>query len=191
VLKRGTLIQGSVAIATIVGLFGFSTFSKWYEAWMKEFGPGWREKPWTFAADSFGTGRTWRDGDTQVFVRVKRRWGGDCDLGITTDTEVDRLSDITLLDPRARPAGEGWRARLTDLFGRGRLYRVTGANGQPAAAGTAAEATAEAIVVSYECDLVTALIALPADDQAERKRARLFIESNTVQVWVNRILETN
>ena len=185
VLKRGTLIQGSVAIATIVGLLGFSTFSKWYEAWMKEFGPGWREKPWTLATDSFGTGRTWRDGDIQVFVRVKRRWGGDCDLGITTDAEVDRLSDIALLDPRARAAGEGWRARLTDLFGRGRLYRLTGANAQP----PAAEAVAEAIVVSYECDLVTALIALPSDDPDERKRARLFIESNTVQVWVNKILE--
>ena len=73
VLKRGTLIQGSVAIATIAGLLGFSTFSKWYEAWMKEFGPGWREKPWTLATDSFGTGRTWRDGDIQVFVRVDRK----------------------------------------------------------------------------------------------------------------------
>lgn len=185
VLKRGTLIQGSIAIATIVGLFGFSTFSKWYEAWMKEFGPGWKEKPWTFAADSFGTGRTWRDGEAQVFVRVKRRWGGDCDLGITTDEEVDRLSDIALLDSHAKAAGEGWRARLTDLFGRGRLYRLAGANDRPGAAAD----IAEAIVVSYECDLVTALIALPSDDQAERKRARLFIESNTVQVWVNKTLE--
>lgn len=185
VLKRGTLIQGSIAIAMIVGLLGFSTFSRWYEAWMKEFGPGWKEKPWTFAADSFGPGRTWRDGEAQVFVRVKRRWGGDCDLGITTDEEVDRLSDIVLLDPDAKAAGEGWRARLTDLFGRGRLYRLTGANDRPVAAG----AIAEAIVVSYECDLVTALIALPSDDQAERKRARLFVESNTVQVWVNKTLE--
>lgn len=185
VLKRGTLIQGSIAIATIVGLLGFSTFSKWYEVWMKEFGPGWKEKPWTFAADSFGTGRTWRDGEAQVFVRVKRRWGGDCDLGITTDEEVDRLSDIALLDSHAKATGEGWRARLTDLFGRGRLYRLAGANDRPGAAA----AIAEAIVVSYECDLVTALIALPSDDQAERKRARLFIESNTVQVWVNKTLE--
>ncbi len=185
VLKRGTLIQGSVAIATIAGLLGFSTFSKWYEAWMKEFGPGWREKPWTLATDSFGTGRTWRDGDIQVFVRVKRRWGGDCDLGITTDAEVDRLSDIALLDLRARATGEGWRARLTDLFGRGRLYRLAEPDGRSANA----EPVAEAIVVSYECDLVTALIALPSDDPAERKRARLFIESNTVQVWVNKTLE--
>ena len=185
VLKRGTLIQGSVAIATIVGLLGFSTFSKWYEAWMKESGPGWREKPWTLAADSFGTGRTWHDGDVQVFVRVKRGWGGDCDLGITKDEEVDRLSDIALLDPRARATGEGWRARLTDLFGRGRLYRLAEPDGRSANA----EPVAEVIVVSYECDLVTALIALPSDDPAERKRARLFIESNTVQVWVNKTLE--
>ena len=74
---------------------------------------------------------------------------------------------------------------LTDLFGRGRLYRLAGPDGRSANA----EPVAEVIVVSYECDLVTALIALPSDDPDERKRARLFIESNTVQVWVNKILE--
>ena len=183
VLKRATLIQGSIAVVMIVGLLGFSTFARWYEDWMREYGPGWKEKPWTFAADSFGTGRIWRDGDLQVFVRVKRRWGGDCDLGITKDDEVDRLSDMLLLDPKAAATGEGRRVRITDLFGRSRLYRIAGANGQPA--------FAEAIVVNYECDLVTALIAAPADDEAERKRARLFIESNKVQVWVNKTLEPN
>lgn len=183
VLKRATLIQGSIAIAMVVGLLGFSTFAQWYEDWMREFGPGWKEKPWTFAADSFGTGRTWRDGDLQVFVRVKRRWGGDCDLGITTDEEVDRLSDVRLLDPNGKATGEGRRARITDLFGRSRLYRIAGADGRPI--------VAEAIVVNYECELVTALIAAPADDEAERKRARLFIESNKVQVWVNKTLEPN
>lgn len=181
VLKRSTLIQGAIAIAMIVGFLGFSTFARWYEDWIREFGPGWKEKPWTLAADSFDAGRTWRDGDLQVFVRVKRRWGGDCDLGITTDEEVDRLSDVRLLDPQAKPAGDGRRARLTDLFGRSRLYRIAGADGRTA--------VAEAIVVNYECDLVTAVIAAPADDEAERKRARQFVESNKVQVWVNKTLE--
>ena len=76
----------------------------------------------------------------------------------------DRLSDIALLDSHAKATGEGWRARLTDLFGRARLYRLAGANDRPGAAA----AIAEAIVVSYECDLVTALIALP-----DRKSTRL------------------
>lgn len=181
VLKRSTLIQGSIAIVMVLGLLGFSTFAKWYEDWMREFGPGWKEKPWTFAADSFGPGRSWRDGALQVFVRVKRRWGGDCDLGITTDEEVDRLSDIRLLDPDNRATGESRRARITDLFGRSRLYRIAGADGR--------SGVAEAIIVNHECDLVTALIASPLDDETERKRARLFVESNTVQIWVNKLLE--
>ncbi|MFM8532838.1 MAG: hypothetical protein ACKOEC_04525 [Acidimicrobiia bacterium] len=180
-LKRATVIQGSIAIVMVVGLLGFSTFAKWYEDWMREFGPGWKEKPWTFAADSFGAGRTWRDGDLQVFVRVKRRWGGDCDLGITTDEEVDRLSDVRLLDPEAKAMGDGRRARITDLFGRSRLYRISGPDGRPA--------IGEAFAVSYECDLVIALIAAPTDNEAERQRARLFVESNKVQVWVNKLLE--
>ena len=180
VLKRSTLIQGSIAIVMVVGLLGFSTFARWYETWMKEFGPGWKEKPWTPATDSFGAGRIWRDSDLQVLVRVKRRWGGDCDLGITTDGEVDRLSDVTLLDADAKATGDGRRTRLTDLFGRSRRYRIAGANEQPA--------FVEALAVSYECDLVTALIVSPVDDEAAYKRARQFIESNTVQVWVNKTL---
>ena len=50
--------------------------------------------------------------------------------------------------------------------------------------------TAEGIAVNHRCDLVTAIVLGNVTDEKVRKQAHLFIESNTVQVWVNKQLET-
>jgi len=91
------------------------------------------------------------------------------------------VSDIDLLDASFTPLKEGSRVRITDLFGRARLYRVKTRNGR--------ERIAEGIAISHECDLVVAIVVGKVDDEATRKFAHRFLESNKVQVWLIRQLE--
>ena len=104
------------------------------------------------------------------------------ETGVVEDSEVDRVTDIDLLDENFTPVADGTKVRITDLAGRARLYRLKGKDGKPV--------LAEGIAVSLNCDLVVAIVVgNRLDDPAVRKQAHEFIESNTVQVWVNKILE--
>jgi len=179
-LSRRTLLQASLVAVLVLGLAGFSTFARWYKAWMAEHGPGWRAIAWPFPRDGWDEGRAWRDGDLTVYVRPKLGLCGNCDTGVVDDSEVDEVTDIDLLDEHFVPVGEGHRIHITDLAGRARLYNIVTKNGL---------ATAEGIAVSYKCDLVVAIVVGKVEDEAVRKKAHLFIESNTVQVWVNQQLE--
>jgi hypothetical protein len=42
---------------------------------------------------------------------------------------------------------------------------------------------------AYKCELVVAIVVGNVADEQERKAAHHFLESNTVQVWVNQQLE--
>ena len=44
-------------------------------------------------------------------------------------------------------------------------------------------------VVAYKCDLLVAIVDGNMADPDKRKMAHRFLESNTVQVWVNKQLE--
>jgi len=73
----------------------------------------------------------WRRDTTDVYGPAQARlFCGNCDnTGVVTDEEVDRVTDIDLLDERFTPAQEGSRIRITDLVGRARLYRYKLKNG--------------------------------------------------------------
>jgi len=114
--------------------------------------------------------------DNEILMRRAEKLGL-----LATDDEVDRVTDIDLLDERFAPAQEGGPIRIAQLQGRARLYRYKLKNG--------AQRFAEGIAVAYKCDLVVAVIVGNVADEQERKSAHRFLESNTVQVWVNRQLE--
>ena len=180
---RLTIIEIVLSALLVVGLLGYSTFVKWYEDWMAEYGPGWHQMAWPFPRDAFPPGHAWRNDDMRVYVRPKLGFCGNCDTGVVDDYEVDRVTDIDLLDPDFVPLTVGSQLHLTDLPGRGRIYKLKlkGKDGQPL--------LAEGIAVSMNCDLVVAIVVGKVDDPAVRREAHLFLESNTVQVWVNKILE--
>jgi hypothetical protein len=179
-LARRTLIQALLAATLMVGLAGFSTFSRWYTTWMEEFGPGWHATAWPFLRDGFPPGRAWRNGDVTVYVRPKLGFCGNCDTGVVDDSEVDQVTDVDLLDEKFTPVGTGSRIRITDLFGRSRLYNIATRDGTR---------TVWGIAVNYKCDLIVALVVGKVDTLAARQEARAFLESNTVQVWLNRQLD--
>ncbi len=138
---------------------------------------GWRPIAWTLAADERPSGRVWRGHGLEVHVRPKLDYLPACDHEIDTDERLERASDLALLDKGFAPIEAGRRTRITDLFGRSRLYRVTLPDGT--------RRQAEAIAVSYGCHLLTALLVGTVIDDAKRKTGRQLLESNTVQVLVN------
>ncbi|HEX9557547.1 MAG TPA: hypothetical protein VF991_13695 [Reyranella sp.] len=181
-LKRRTVIQASLAGGLLAALAGLAEIGKWRTALGPTDGAGWRPIDWPFPRDGWPPGRAWRQRDgTEVYVRPKLGFCGNCDTGVVTDEEVDRVTDVDLLDERFAPAQEGRRIRITDLFGRARLYRFKLKNG--------AQQLAEGIAVSYKCDLIVAVVAGNVADEGIRKSAHRFLESNTVQVWLNQQLE--
>ncbi|WP_428674489.1 hypothetical protein [Reyranella sp.] len=180
-LSRRTILQTSLAGSMVAGLAGLAAFANFYpKPDRDEEITGWRRIPWPFPRDAFPAGRAWKRDDTEVYIRPKLGLCGNCDAGVVEDSEVDRVSDIDLLDEQFVPLREGKRIQLTDLTGRARLYRIRKGG---------RERVAEGIAVSYKCDLVVAIVVGPVADDAILKNAHRFLETNTVQVWINALLE--
>jgi hypothetical protein len=180
-ISRRTVLKLSLAGSMVLGLAGLAAFANYYpKPDRDEEITGWRRIPWPFLRDAFPPGRAWKRDDTEVYIRPKLGFCGNCDTGVVEDSEVDRVTDVDLFDERFVPVREGKRIRITDLEGRARIYRIK-KGGQ--------ERLAEGIAVSYKCDLVVALVVGNVADDAVLKAAHRFLETNTVQVWINAILD--
>jgi len=180
-LSRRTIVQSSLAAATVAFLAGTAMYANWRLAQGPEPADGCLPMAWPFPRDGWPPGRAWRGHDLEVYVRPKLGFCGNCETGVVSDEEVDRVTDIDLLDEKFAPVQDGNRVRITDLVGRARLYRLKMKNGRPR--------LAEGIAVSYKCDLVVAIVVGKVDDEPTAKFAHKFLESNKVQVWVNQQLE--
>lgn len=179
--SRRLLIEAGLVGALVAGLAGLARWAEERAKLGHTDAAGWRPFPWPFPPDAWPPGRAWSGDDHDVYVRLKPDVCSDCQTGIVTDEAVDRAIDIDRLDPRFAPIGPGTRIRITDLFGRSRIYRHKRHNGSLR--------YAEGIVVSYKCDLVVAIVDGDVTDVRKRKAAYAFLESNTPQVWVNKQLE--
>lgn len=180
-LSRRTILQASLAGSMVAGLAGLAAFANFYpKPDRDEEITGWRRIAWPFPRDAFPTGRAWKRDDTEVYIRPKLGFCGNCDTGVVEDSEVDRVIDIDLFDEHFTPLREGKRIQITDLEGRARLYRITSGG---------RERVAQGIAVAYKCDLVVAIVVGPVADDAILKTAHRFLETNTVQVWINALLE--
>ncbi|MFO1079348.1 MAG: hypothetical protein U1E23_01790 [Reyranellaceae bacterium] len=181
--RRRTFVRAGLAGSLVVGLGLLGEIARRRVALGPTDGAGWRPIEWPFPRDGWPPGRSWRHRDgIDVHVRPKLGFCGNCETGVVTDEEVDRVTDIDLLDERFAPVEAGSRIRITDLVGRARLYRFRSRLG--------GDEVAEGIAVAYKCDLVVAIVAGDGiADPVVRWRAHRFLESNTVQVWVNGQLE--
>jgi len=165
----------------VAGLAGLAAFANFYpKPDRDEEVTAWRRIAWPSPRDAFPAGRAWKRDDTEVYIRPKLGFCGNCDTGVVEDSEIDRVSDIDLFDEHFVPLREGKRIQLTDLTGRARLYRIR-KDGR--------ERVAEGIAVAYKCDLVVAIVVGPVADDAILRNAHRFLETNTVQVWINALLE--
>ena len=180
-ISRRTIVQTSLAGGLIVALAGFALVANLVPAPdREEQATGWRRIAWPFPRDAFPAGRAWTRDGTEVYVRPKLGFCGNCDTGVVEDSEVDRVSDVDLFDEKFVPVAAGKRIQITDLSGRARLYRIR-KDGR--------ERLAQGIAVSYNCDLIVAVVVGKVDDDGVAKSAHRFLETNTVQVWINALLE--
>jgi hypothetical protein len=181
ILSRRTILHTSLAGGLVAGLAGLAAFANWFpQPDLEEQATGWRRIAWPFARDAFPAGRAWRRDDTEVYVRPKLGFCGNCETGVVEDSEVDKVTDIDLLDEKFVPVRAGKPIQITDLAGRARLYRIR-KDGR--------ERLVEGIAVSYKCDLVVALVVGNVADDAIMKGARRFLETNAVQVWLNALMD--
>jgi hypothetical protein len=181
VISRRTIVQTSLAGGLVAAMAGFAMVANWWpQPDRDEQATGWRRIAWPFPRDAFPAGRAWRRDDTEVYIRPKVGFCGNCDTGVVEDSEVDGKSDIDLFDEKFTPAREGRRIQITDLSGRARLYRIR-KDGR--------EQLAQGIAVSHNCDLIVAVVVGKVDDDGVAKAAHRFLETNTVQVWLNAALE--
>jgi hypothetical protein len=178
-MKRRTVVQTSLATGLIAGMVALGLSEDDTQLLGKDV--PWRSITWPFPRDAWLPGQAWRRGTLEVYVRPKLGFCGNCDTGVVTDEEVDRVTDVDLLDERFAPAKEGLAVRIGALSGRARLYRYTVTGG-----GTR---HAEGIAISQGCDLVIAVIAGNLLDERERTAAYRHLESSMVQSWIGQQLE--
>ena len=180
-LGRRTVIQLWIGAGLVAGLGGLAWIADRRVSLGPTDGAGFHPIPWPFPADTWPAGRAWTGHDLDVYVRLKLDVCSDCETGVVDDAAVDRAVDIDRLDPRFTAAQPGHPIRITDLLGRARLYGHRMHNGAPR--------RAEGIVVAYKCDLLVAIVDGNMADERKRRTAHRFLESNTVQVWVNAQLD--
>lgn len=178
-MKRRTIVQTSLAAGLTAGMAALGLSEDERPSPGKD--APWRPTSWPFPRDAWPQGRAWRRGTLEVYVRPKIGFCGNCETGVTTDEEVDRVTDVDLLDERFAPTKEGLAVRIGALSGRARLYRYELANGSTR--------HAEGIAVSQKCDLVIAVIAGNILDERERSAAYRHLEASAVQDWIGEQLE--
>ena len=140
---------------------------------------GWASIAWPFPKDGFAPGQAWRKGTLEVYVRPKFGLCGNCDTGVVTDEEVDRVTDIDFVDARFKPLADGNQIRFADLPGRARLYAVNRRSARQA----------QAIAVASKCDLVVAVIVGGLENEAVLQSAHAFLESDEVRSFVKQRLQ--
>ncbi len=178
-LSRRTLVQAFLVAVFVATMAAVSAYVRWDVAHRPKEYDGWHRIAWPFPRDGWNEGQAWRGHGLELYVRPKLGFCSNCDTGVIEDSEVDRVTDIDLADPRFVPLEPGRRIRITDLAGRMRLYELRTRKDHR---------LAEAIAVSYGCDLVVALVLGNVADERLRNTAHRFLEADPVQFWVNQQL---
>ena len=114
-LNRRTVIQASLGGGLLAVLAGLAAVGHERVRLGPTDGAGWHPVAWPFPRDGWPPGRGWRRDTTDVYVRPKLGFCGNCETGVVSDDEVDRVTDIDLLDERFQPVQAGSRVRITDL----------------------------------------------------------------------------
>ncbi len=87
----------------------------------------WREIDWPFLRDAWPNGRAFSckaadcGVDVSLAARVKVGFC-DCGKGVSDDEEVDRVSDVDLVNRNFEPLANGDPVKISGIYGRKRLY---------------------------------------------------------------------
>jgi hypothetical protein len=142
----------------------------------------WEEIPWPFARDAWPPGRAFRcnaaacNKGVEVYVRPKIGFC-NCTAGVSSDDEVDRVTDLDLISERFSPSAAGKEVDFAGLPGRSRHYTVEMPDGEARAAA--------GLAVSHRCDVIVAVTQGQSATSAEQERAALrLLSSGELARWV-------
>ena len=94
-----------------------------------EAGSVWSEVSWPFLRDGWPKGRAFRcaagDCGEEVFFYARVKAGlCDCTLGVTSDEDLDRISDATLISRDSEPLAAGEPAQFAGMSGWSRGFHL-------------------------------------------------------------------
>ena len=187
---RGVFGSAVVAAAGLVIVAGTTTFHPFSPATTGEAKtaarPVWTETAWPFARDAWGSGKAYTcraaDCGANIDVYVRPKIGlCDCSRGVADDDDLERFSDIDLIDSRYRTFGPGRPISVASRQGRIRAYTLADSS----------RPTGTALTVAFHdrCDLVvaTAVIAQHRAPGSAETVMRL-LEGDIVWHWLEKAL---
>ena len=143
--------------------------------------PKFIEVKWPFSMDQWGLGHAWRCGaescgvEVNVFVRAKIGFC-NCTTGVSDDTELDRVGDVTLLGDTFSASNSGEAVHIGWMDGRKRVFEVTPQ--------FAPNRRAMAVAFNDKCDVIVATVTSGRDVPPQAQRAALaFLNTGTVLDW--------
>jgi hypothetical protein len=149
---------------------------------------GWREIAWPFPRDAWPAGLAFDcphascGADVQLFIRPKRGFCANCDTGVTSDAEVDGVSDVDMIAADFTPVEAGSPLAVGDLAGRQRAYTLLLPHGRRS------PALGMAMTRRKQCDLVVA-VATGATSARARTAIGALLASERVTTWIGQQLD--
>jgi hypothetical protein len=174
------MMRSATAMAVVAIMLGASGVGAWQLAPPPaEATVHWREIAWPFPPDGWPAGRAFRcDGacaGAELYVRAKRGFC-NCDTGVADDDEVDRVTDIDLINPRFAAVAPGEEMGLGGMRGRARRYDLDMPDG--------ARHAAIGVAVSRRCDLLVAAAQGHGEANAMQRAALAFLETQEMNQWI-------
>src|SRR5258708_16051255 len=102
-LTRGTVIQASLGGGLVAVLAGLAAVGHERVKLGPTDGAGWHPVAWPFPRDGWPPGRGWRRDTTDVYVRPKLGFCGNCETGVVTHAQVDPATHTHPLAHRFPP----------------------------------------------------------------------------------------
>lgn len=169
------LLAGTIVAASVVAQAGESSRPS-----------GWNEISWPFPRDAWEPGRAFIckseqcDGEVTLYVRPKIGFC-NCTTGVSDDDEVDRVTDLDLIDPQFKPLGEGKPIEAAGMQGRARHYtgRLRGGSVRAFIG----------IALSRKCDVVAAIAQGRPSGRIDEQIALNLLSSSPVRTWIEAGLE--
>jgi hypothetical protein len=169
-----------IALAVIITLGGVALGGRAPSKAPTEIHPAWTEFKWPFLLDQWGVGRafvckpTECGAEVKVYLRPKIGFC-KCATGVDDDDELERVSDISLINDKPLVVGPGRPIEVAWMNGRSRRYRLAGSM----------EDQLLSIAFNDRCDVIVAVATLQRVNQdAIEKAVIAFLNSDRVIHWV-------
>jgi hypothetical protein len=174
----GCAIALALGVVCAFGIFAARRHSAGHSALS---GPIWTEASWPFAVDQWGTGKAFQCArnkcGAEITLYLRAKLGScNCETGIATDGELDRMSDFDLVGNAVTPLDDGQPIKVGRMTGRSRGYALK----PPWRTGQ----TALSVAFNDRCDMVVATALLSAGPRAASEQAVMeFLNSRAVLNW--------